>query len=105
MLLTAGPRLSEAPGEIDLGAPNSSKIIYRGSATLLYVNSYGKQGVVKRETVVGTVFIWEEKWINVNSRDIADSGMVSRKAQKHFMIDTMVGNIVDKSQEVYRELY
>ena len=34
----AGPRLSEAPGEIDLGAPHSSKIIYRGSATLFHVN-------------------------------------------------------------------
>ena len=75
------------------------------TCTYLYVNSYGKRGVVKRETVVGMVIIWEERWINVNSRDIADSQMVSRKAQEHLWIDTMVGNIVDKSQEVYRELY
>ena len=67
---------------------------------LLYASSYGKQGVVKRETVVGMVIIWEERWISVNSRDIADSQMVSRKAQEHLWIDTMGGNIVDKSQEI-----
>ena len=71
-----------------------------GTCTLLYASNYGKQGVVKRETVVGMVIIWEERWINVNSRDIADSQMVSRKAQEHLWIDTMVGNIVDKSQEI-----
>ena len=69
------------------------------TCTLLYVNSYGKQGVVKRETIVGMVIIWEERWINVNLRDI-ESQMVSRKAQEHLWIDTMVGNIVDKSQEI-----
>ena len=68
--------------------------------TLLYASSYGKQGVVKRETVVGMVIIWEERWINVNSRDIMDAQMVSRKAQEHLWIDTMGGNIVDKSQEI-----
>ena len=68
--------------------------------TLLYANSYGKQGVVKRETVVGMVIIWEERWINVNSRDITESQMEPRKAQEHLWIDTMVGNIVDKSQEI-----
>ena len=67
--------------------------------TLLYASSYGKQGVVKRETVVGMVIIWEERWISVNSRDIADSQMVSQKAQEHSWIDTMVGSIVDKSHE------
>ena len=68
--------------------------------TLLYASSYGKQGVVKRETVVGMVIIWEERWINVNSRDITDTQMVSRKTQEHLWIDTMGGNIVDKSQEI-----
>ena len=68
--------------------------------TLLYASSYGKQGVVKRETVVGMVIIWEERWINVKLRDITESQMVSRKAQEHLWIDTMVGNIVDKSQEI-----
>ena len=68
--------------------------------TLLYASSYGKQEVAKRETVVGTVIIWVERWININSRDIADSQMVSQKAQEHLWIDTMGGNIVDKSQEI-----
>ena len=49
------------------------------TCTLLYANSYGKQGVVKKETVVGMVITWEEIWINVRLKPIADSRMVSRE--------------------------
>ena len=49
------------------------------TCTLLYANSYGKRGVVKRETVVETVITWEEIWIDVKLRHIADSRVVPRE--------------------------
>ena len=63
---------------------------------LLYASSYGGQGVVTRETVVGMATIWEERWVNLNSGAITGSQMEPWKAQEHLWIETMVGNIAGK---------
>ena len=44
-----------------------------------YANSYGRRGVVKRETIVETVITWEEIWIDVKLRHIADSRVVPQE--------------------------